>query len=479
MKLKKWLFFSHIIILLTPVILGIILYLMINTLDDDFVKKLYLINKCSKYEEKLLNTELYEKELPENLVFVEKEDKGKIEIRLYNDLAKLIYSSNKLDEKNYVNLENLYSNLNEINNGGVAYELKKPIIKDRKLIGFFKITILRSDFIQGVNYGTIWTIVSFIIIALVVFVVIMIIIHNKLNRPIMILINGMKKFAEGKDISLNYNKEDEVGELIKHFKEMKKELKHKDEEILKEKKEKEFMISAISHDLKTPLTTIRANSETILSGENLNYEKIKLKVDIILSKSDYIKNMIDDLMMYSVLTCEYDLNFVILEDSEVFEMLFSGYEISYEKGYKLEIDINVNSRFKIDVSQITRVVDNLMTNALRYAKKDGSISLGAYSMKNSNLNILSSNLKEKIKLWKKEGIVILVKNQLDKLDGFDKEKIFIPFSQCDSSRNKKNMKGVGLGLSIVKLIIEKHNGEIKVFLDSDEVVFVCWIPEIK
>ncbi|EET84238.1 histidine kinase, partial [Clostridium carboxidivorans P7] len=244
-----------------------------------------------------------------------------------------------------------------------------------------------------------------------------------------------------------------------------------------QQKSKEYMISAISHDLKTPLTAIRAYAEAMINDESLDIKDNKNKALVILNKSDYMKNMIDDLMMYNLLTTEYKMNFVELEGSEFFEMLFSGYDESCtQKKIKLTIDIDVQGKYKVDVRQMTRVVDNLMANALRYTPVDGYICMGAVSLDNEMPGWLKIGTENKTIPWKKDGLLIVVKNQGDGIIDKEKEKVFMPFYQSDDSRNKKLWNGVGLGLSIVKLVIEKHYGEVKVFSEGNSTMFTCWIP---
>ena len=96
--------------------------------------------------------------------------------------------------------------------------------------------------------------------------------------------------------------------------------------------------------------------------------------------------MIDDLLMYNLLTTDYKMNFVEVEGHELFEMLFSGYDEDCEKNeIKLSVDISLQGKYKVDVNQMTRVVDNLMSNALRYTPKKGNIYMGAFSMGDKKL----------------------------------------------------------------------------------------------
>ncbi len=372
--------------------------------------------------------------------------------------------------------EQLYSDLCKIQTGTKAYTFKTPVFRDSILVGFYKIAIARNDFVEGVNYRTIFVGALLVLIVMAVYTVVMLLLNRKLNRPIKLLVAGMNKFAQGKENIIDYKARDEIGELIANFNCMKEDIDEKRKTIEEGQKSKEYMISAISHDLKTPLTVIRASAESI-TDEN-NTQMIKNKAKIIQDKSDYMKNMIDDLMMYNLLTTDYRMNFVELEGPELWEMLFWGYNEPCEnKKIKLIIDINVQGRYKADVRQITRVVDNLMANALKYTPLEGHIWMGGFSLDAELPGWLEQSLIYEIRQWKKnQGLIILIKNEGQSIKNKEIDNVFKPFYQGDDSRNKKRGNGVGLGLSIVQLVIEKHNGEVKVFSESESNTFVCWLP---
>ncbi|WP_097027688.1 HAMP domain-containing sensor histidine kinase [Clostridium peptidivorans] len=478
MKLKKWLILSHLIVMLTPVILGVLLFIIIgnynkNTQVEDYISAM---TKFKTYQQQLDNPDMYNGYSLKDKKIVADEDKSSVKIQLYNTVGQQIYSSDD-NMISYIQKDNLYSNLCKIQTGTRAYTLKMPVFKVSTLAGFYEITIAREKFVEAINYRTVITVLFFVLIIIVIFISVMLLLNKKLNRPIKLLVEGMNKFALGDKNIVDYKHSDEIGELISHFNDMKKDIEEKRKIIDEQQKSKEYMISAISHDLKTPLTAIRAYAEAMANDENLDIKNNKDKALVILNKSDYMKNMIDDLMMYNLLTTEYKMNFVELEGSEFFEMLFSGYDESCEKKkIKLNVDINIQGKYKVDVRQMTRVVDNLMVNALRYTPIQGNIWMGAFSLEGKVPEWLEEKFINEIGPWKKEGLLILVKNQGENIIDKEKEKIFMPFYQSDNSRNKKLWNGVGLGLSIVKLVIEKHNGEVKVFSEGASTAFACWIP---
>ncbi len=477
MKLKRWLFLSHLLVMLAPILTGVLLYNLIVSYNKKVELNDYLVNvvKFKSYEEKLINPKIYTN-AQKGINFIKKEDKNTVQINLYNASGEELYVSNQ-DLVYRLNKEMMYSNLYEIQSGYKAFTLKKPVFDNDVLVGFYKITIARENFIEGVNDKTIFAAICFTIVLLLVFITVIILLNRKFNIPMKLLTEGMNNFAKGDKSSVKYYNKDEIGELINHFNNMKEEVEEKRKNIEFQQKTKEYMISAISHDLKTPLTAIRAYAEAIGNSNDLNLVEIKNKSAVILNKSDYMKKMIDDLMEYTLLTSDYNMEFVEVEGSEFFEMLFSGYYDTCEKNnIKLSVEMLIDGIYKVDVKQMMRVVDNLMTNAIRYTEAKSQIWMGAFSLNHNLPNWIEDEFKDEIKLWKTEGCVIIIKNRGEIIKEEEKSKIFKPFYQIDNSRNKTSQSGVGLGLSIVNLVIQKHGGELKLFSQNNSTIFACWIP---
>lgn len=480
MKLKKWLSLSHLIMMLTPIITAVVLFQVIIDYNkkNDLKDYLLIMSKFKVYEDKIQSPEIYDINFLKGKEFVINKDKNSVLIELYNNVGGEIYSSNKSSIL-YSSKQELYSDLYKVITGYKAYSLKKPVFDDSNLIGFYKITIARDNFIEQVNNKTIVAIIWFMAVLIIIYVAVILLLNRKFNKPIKLLVEGMNNYAMGDENTVKYENKDEIGEIITNFNSMKRDIEDKRKTIEKEQKTKEYMISAISHDLKTPLTAIKAYSEAIINEQDSDMVKIKNKASVILNKSDYMQKMIDDLLMYNLLTTDYKMNFVEVEGPELFEMLFSGYDEDCEKNeIQLSTEIGLQGKYKVDVNQMTRVVDNLMSNALRYTPKKGHIYMGAFSMSNKKLiQWLSRKDIEEIKLWKSEGCILLIKNEGVSISKEDKDKVFLPFYQCDDSRSKKASTGVGLGLSIVNLVIERHEGELRIFSEDNSTVFACWIPQ--
>jgi len=480
MKLKKWLSLSHLIIMLAPIITAAILFKVIvdYNKNNDLKDYLLIMSKFRVYEDKIQSPEIYNTKYLKGKDFVINKDENLVLIELYSDVGEKIYTSNESSIL-FTPKQELYSDLYKVVTGYKAYTLKKPVFKDSTLIGFYKVTIARDSFVKNVNNKTIIAIICFIVVLIIIYAAVILLLNRRFNKPIKLLVQGMHNFATGNENTVKYENNDEIGEIITNFNIMKKEIEDKRKTIETEQKTKEYMISAISHDLKTPLTAVRAYSEAIINEKDLDIVKIKDKALVILNKSDYMQKMIDDLLIFNLLTTDYKMNFVEVEGHELFEMLFSGYEEACEKNeIKLSAEISLQGKYKVDVNQMTRVVDNLMSNALRYTPKNGNIYMGAFSMGDEKLTqwLTYKDIQE-LKLIKSEGFVLLIKNDGVSISKEDKDKVFLPFYQCDDSRSKKASTSVGLGLSIVNLVIERHDGEIRIFSEDNCTVFVCFIPQ--
>ncbi|GAA0122897.1 hypothetical protein UT300018_22140 [Clostridium faecium] len=476
MRIKKWLTLSYITVMLIPIVTGMILFLWMrsynkNTEIKDYV---YNIKKFEKYDKLLSNKEFYTYPFSKK-DFIDENDKNNTKIDIYDKNGIKLYSSINESTLYTISKEQLYSNLYEIKHGFKADTLKKPVFNRGDLIGFYQITLSRPNVVKGVNTATIAAIIIFIGIFILGLILMIKTMNRKFSKPLFLLIDSINDFAKGKETCINYSSKDEIGELIQHFNDMKKKIKEKDCEIEKEQKSKEYMIAAISYDLKTPLTSIRAYAELIISSNK--EENSKRYALSILNKCDYMSNMLEDLLMYTVLSSNYHMDFVKVDGEEFFQMLLSGYEEICEKNnIKYKMDISVKGSYKVDVKQMMRVVDNLMSNAIKYTEKGKSIYIGAFSNEFKLPDWVCEEEEKKLEEFRENSVVILIKNKGEEIPKEDIDRILEPFYKIDNSRNKK--AGTGLGLSIVNLIINKHNGKILISSSKEKgTLIACFITK--
>ncbi|MGL5315361.1 MAG: sensor histidine kinase, partial [Peptostreptococcaceae bacterium] len=168
-------------------------------------------------------------------------------------------------------------------------------------------------------------------------------------------------------------------------------------------------------------------------------------------KSKDLEVMLEDFFTLSIVEdCDYSLNLEYLDINEILcDTLIGFYEQLEKRG--IEPDININQVGKIigERKSVIRIIDNLMSNVLKYSSKEVSVEL-----------------KEK-----ENKVALIIMNSLDSNKKIDTEKIFNKFHK--SSDKSRSIKSSGLGLSIVKTLMEKMNGNVGAKQIEDRLYIEC------
>ena len=480
MKLKQYLTISHLMVLIATLLcifIGIEINAVYNTrtkIKDDLDATM----EFTKYIEVLDNPNLYSGKvnIPDSLKEIT-ENKDVV-ITLYNPMGLTLYSSIPNNERK-ISDEELYSNLNKVVYRYNIYTLKKIVLNDySQVVGFYEMSIQRENIKRALQKNVIISGGMLGIIMIILFSIIMRIINNRYSKPLLAVTQSMNDYAKGNtDVYINYKAKDEIGELCKHFNDMKDELEENKHVVEQEQKAKEYMIATISHDLKTPLTSIRAYSEMLKLADIADETKKDEYLEIILSKCDYMRDMLDDLLTYNLLSMNYQLVCVEVEGEEFCEMLYAGVGATCEqKHIEVQTEINVHGDYLVDVKYMTRVVDNIVSNAIRHTAEGKKIWLGAFSTDAVLPDWVDMRCKEALSKYIEPGLFLIVKNEGNAISEKDRENLFKPFYQGDEARSKKEHKGVGLGLSISKMIMEKHKGAIEVIpISGVGNIMLCYL----
>jgi signal transduction histidine kinase len=271
-------------------------------------------------------------------------------------------------------------------------------------------------------------------------------VSRSIVRPLKALKRAAEQIKEGNlDYVVKSNSSDEIGELFVAFEQMRGKLKHSVDLQLQYEENRKELISNISHDLKTPVTSIKGYVEGILDGVADTPEKLDKYIKTIYAKATDMDRLIDELFLFSKL----DLHNVPFHFEKVDLVRFlqdCTEELQFdlnEKGISLILEIPVSAAYQVavDREKLKRVVLNVLENAVKYMDQPQGLI--------------------KIRLTEQEEWV-LVQIQ-DNGHGITAEAlphIFERFYRADPSRNS-NTGGSGLGLAIVKQIIEGHGGEIR------------------
>lgn len=288
-------------------------------------------------------------------------------------------------------------------------------------------------------------VIALVVIVLLTGICLTLWIYSSVMKPMHKLTIATKKIADGDlDFTLETEKEDEYGNLFNDFEDMRIRLKQSAEDRIRDDNETKELISNISHDLKTPLTTIKGYVEGIMDGVADTPEKMDKYIHTIYNKANDMDRLIAELTTYSKIdTNRMPYNFAKVNVDEYFT------DCVEELHYELEAsDIKLtyfnyadkDTMIIADPEQLKRVINNIVSNSVKYIGK-----------KQGTLNIRIND----------EGDFIMVEIE-DNGKGMDAKElpyIFDRFYRTDASRNS-NQGGSGIGLSIVKKIVEAHGGKI-------------------
>lgn len=222
---------------------------------------------------------------------------------------------------------------------------------------------------------------------------------------------------------------------------------------------KEEFISTLSHEIRTPLTSIKGFSQTMLSSwDKLDDEKKKEFLKIILNQSQRLINLVENVLNVAkidsnsenlVLT-KVSINQIMQSSINVISMTYKDFEFIFEKSQ--------NELFSLcDMDKTQQILLNILDNAAKYSNNSKKILVKTYSQKDFN--------------------VFSIKNFGSYIDKKDYGKIFEKFSRLESYISS-SVQGSGLGLYIVKNLIQKMNGKIEINSSKEEnfCEFLVYLP---
>lgn len=285
-----------------------------------------------------------------------------------------------------------------------------------------------------------------LLIMVVLSAVLSFLVHVQFVKPLNKLKNAADEIGEGNlstPVDFEQNRRDEIGELCRSFNDMRSKLQETVDLKMQYETENRELISNISHDLKTPITTIKGYVEGLMDGVADTPEKQDRYLKMIYNKANELDVLINELSLYTNITnnaIPYEFHRVSVKDyfsdcmEEIQADLMSHNMTLTYKNYCTE-DILV----VVDPDQLKRVINNIVNNAVKYNDKE-----------NGHIEIYLHEEDTRIKV-----------SISDNGKGIDEESlphIFDRTYRADSARQSRG--GSGLGLAISKKIIEEHGGEI-------------------
>ena len=263
--------------------------------------------------------------------------------------------------------------------------------------------------------------------------------------PISDLNVAMNNIRDGNlEYHLHTSEQGEIGELYRNYEEMRLRLKESADEKLEQEKRNRELISNISHDLKTPITSIKGYVEGLMDGVANTPEKQEKYIRTIYNKANDMATLINELTLYSRIDNDrIPYNFHRINVAEYFgdcveeigmDMEARGIELNYSNL------VSPDTRIIADPEQMKRVINNIVGNSVKYMdREDGRIDFRV--------------------LDEQDSIRVEIEDNGKGISGRDLPNIFERFYRTDASRNSAQ-GGSGIGLSIVKKIIEDHGGYI-------------------
>ena len=258
--------------------------------------------------------------------------------------------------------------------------------------------------------------------------------RKKLRNPITQLQNGVERIQEDNlDFHIEYDGDDELGRLCCSMEKMRRELRQKHKALWESLEQRKLLNASVSHDLRTPITVLKGYLDYL----EKNIPQDKLTEDMLLDTVSSMQGAVNRLELYveSVRDIEKIENIEIEKRSENVKLLLNELrsnvrQLAGNKEIIISNDIAVD-KIQIDKGVFFRILENLLQNALRYAEEQVSINLS----------------------HKKDFLILTVKDDGKGFSAADLEKATTVFYS-----NDKEKQHFGIGLSVCKILCEKHGG---------------------
>ena len=290
-------------------------------------------------------------------------------------------------------------------------------------------------------------------------VIVITLLWNGLTRPYMLQLKKMSLVTKNMarmnfEEKINYNSEDEIGILAKNIDEMSEELKGSVESLREDIERRKRLIRDISHELKTPVTTVSGYTENIqiLVPDN---PKVQKYCEIMIEECDVINTLVQEMLYMSKL------------ESDTFECKKEEFSVSH---LQKKLMLRTENEFSVeniafdmypaditaDINLINRALLNYITNAIKHRNPDSVIEVKGYE--------------------EGEYYVFSVTNEGQEISEKEKELIWDVFYKCDEARSRSG-GGHGIGLAIVKRIADLHSGGVDLISKEGKNTFYLKIKK--
>jgi len=301
------------------------------------------------------------------------------------------------------------------------------------------------DFIDGPDF--LLPVILFYLFAVVVLANILLAkyITRRIMTPVNTLAAGVNEIKSGNlTHRIQYSGGDEFDAVCSDFNEMAKRLSDMVAQKQADENSRKELIAGISHDLRTPLTSVRAYIEGLRKGIAATPEVQEKYLDIIQAKTEDIEYIIKQLFMFSKIDIgEFPLNLETVDIGDELTNMVGSFADEYkEMGLNISLEENAQGNVLIDTVQFKNIVQNILGNSVKYRNRDDACA------------------KISCKKIDDSGMSITIKDNGPGVPEGMLTKMFDVFYRGDEARNNP-AKGSGLGLAISSKIIARFNGSIR------------------
>ncbi|KOS68647.1 histidine kinase [Lysinibacillus contaminans] len=301
---------------------------------------------------------------------------------------------------------------------------------------------------------------AYLVLSLIIlnFIVVFLLLVRKKFIYLRHISESVNQIANGNlGLTIEIEGKDELSQLAQNINYMSKELENKFIHERQLEKAKNELITNVSHDLRTPLTSIIGYLDLIKNEQYENKDQFYDYFETIYSKSHRLKHLIDELFEFTRLSSpDVMLNLNKVELASLLQQIVGEYIPIFEEE-QLSVRNSITDEdipVLIDVEKMVRVYENLFMNAIKYSIKPSDIQISFKSKGNT--------------------AVLQVSNRVEKPPVEDVNKMFERFFRGDQAR--MDAQGTGLGLSISKRIVELHNGVIRAKYKDGWIIFIVELP---
>ncbi len=380
-----------------------------------------------------------EKALNRYLQTLEYDDGVKIFL-IRDDLSVIYPSANTYDEQYLADMLALAKNKLSDSEGGLGAVYRTDNANLRFSVrldyGGEESAILIVNYFMGLAQKISQTLALYILLVSLIVILLAFIVSYFISIKLSVPLNSVtvtaSELAKGNyDVKFAETEYEEVAQLSDTLNYVAKEIKKSDAM-------KKQLIANVSHDLKTPLTMIKAYASMIREISGDNPEKREKHLQVIIDETDRLTWLVNDVLSVSKVTADSDLNKKVFNLSDYLYGIIDKFAYLQEtQGYSIMVDIDPNLYTLADSEKIGQVLYNLISHAVNYTGEDKKIYI---SLKN---DLVSGRIK------------FFVRDTGKGITGEDLENIWNRYYRIKETHTRP-VKGTGLGLNIVKIVLENH-----------------------